>query len=159
VFERKIEDTDNPDLVSGDWVMRCEVRTLEDIRRLGGNDASDDRCFATAARISETNLSLYRAFAQPAVRAFANALAAEWMQKLHPLRLQYELLSDANPVMAGFGRLSKWVQEHRSPAASDNPFRSLQETMSRQIVTVLDVWRDARDALTEQLFFAVHGSP
>jgi pimeloyl-ACP methyl ester carboxylesterase len=159
VFERKIEDTDNPDLISGDWVMRCEVRTLEDVRRLGSNDASDDRCFATAARISETNLSLYRAFAQPAVRAFAIAPAAEWMQKLHPLRLQYELFSDANPVMAGFGRMRKWVQEHRSPAANDNPFHSLQEAMSRQIVTVLDVWRDARDALMEQLFFAVYGSP
>jgi pimeloyl-ACP methyl ester carboxylesterase len=159
VFERKIEDTDNPDLVSGDWVMRCEVRTLEDIRKLGGNDASDDRCFAAAARISETNLSLYRAFAQPAVRAFANAPAAEWMQKLHPLRLQYELFSDANPVIAGFGRLSEWVQEHRSPAAGDNPFCGLQEAMSRQIVTFLDVWRDARDALMEQLFFAVYGSP
>ena len=159
VFERKIEDTDNPDLVSGDWVMRCEARTLEDIRRVGTNDTSDDRCFATAARISETNLSLYRAFAQPAVRAFANAAAAEWMQKLHPLRLQYELFSDANPLMASFGHLSKWVQEHRSPAANDNPFRNLQEAMSRQIVTVLDAWRDARDALMEQAFFAVCGSP
>jgi len=159
VFERKIEDTENPDLVSGDWVMRCEARTLEDIRRLGGNDASDDRCFATAARISETNLCLYRAFAQPAIRAFANVPAAEWMQKLHPLRLQYELFSDANPAMAGFGRLGQWVQEHRTPAANDNPFRSLQEAVSRQIVTSLNVWRDARDALMEQLFFAVYGSP
>jgi pimeloyl-ACP methyl ester carboxylesterase len=159
VFDRKIEDTENPDLVSGDWVMRCEVRTLDDIRKLGGNDASDDRCFAAAARISETNLCLYRAFAQPAVRAFANATAAEWVQKLHPLRLQYELLSDANPVMAGVGHLGAWVQEHRAPAAADNPFRNLQEAVSRQIVTVLDGWRDARDALSEQLFFAFYGSP
>src|SRR5207344_1643553 len=73
IFERKVADTENPDLVSGDWVMRCEMRTLEDIRRVGGNDASDDRCFAAAARISEMNSSLYRAFAQPAVRAFASA--------------------------------------------------------------------------------------
>jgi Protein of unknown function (DUF3141) len=159
VFERKIEDTDNPDLVSGDWVMRCEVRTLEDIRKWGGNDASDDRCFATAARISETNLCLYRAFAQPAIRAFANASTAEWMQKLNPLRLQYELFSDANPVMAGFGRLGTWVQEHRTPAATDNPFRGLQEAVSHQIVTLLDVWRDARDASMEQFFFAFYGSP
>jgi len=159
VFDRKIEETENPDLVSGDWVMRCEVRTLDDIRKFAGNDASDDRCFAAAARISETNLGLYRAFAQPAVRAFANASAAEWVQKLHPLRLQYELLSDANPVMAGVGRLGAWVQEHRSPAAADNPFRNLEEAVSRQIVTLLDGWRDARDALSEQLFFAFYGSP
>ena len=71
----------------GDWVMRCEARTLDDIRALGGNDAADERCFATAARVSEINLALYRTFAQPFVRAVANPPMAEWMQKLHPLRL------------------------------------------------------------------------
>ena len=159
VFERKIGDTTSPDLVSGDWVMRCEARTLEDIRKLCGNDASDDRCFAAAARISEANLALYRAFAQPAVRALANAPAAQWMQKLHPLRLQFELFSDANPLMAGLGRMTNWVKEHRSPTVNDNPFSGLQEAMSRQFVTLLDMWRDARDAWSEQLFFSVYGSP
>src|SRR5271166_6915099 len=38
VFERKTEDTASPDLVVGEWVMRCEQRTLDDIRALGGND-------------------------------------------------------------------------------------------------------------------------
>ena len=83
VFESKRDDSS--DLVSGDWVMRCEARTLDDIRKLGGNDPTDDRCFAAAARISETNLALYRAFAQPAVRALASASMAQWMHKLHPL--------------------------------------------------------------------------
>ena len=49
--------------------MRCEARTLDDIRALGGNDAADERRFATAARVSEINLALYRTFAQPVVRA------------------------------------------------------------------------------------------
>src|SRR6187455_3398941 len=31
-FERKSEDAANPDLISGDWIMRCEPRRLEDIR-------------------------------------------------------------------------------------------------------------------------------
>ena len=69
VFERKTEDTANPDLVRGNWVMRCEARTLDDIRALGGNDAADERRFATAARVSEINLALYRTFVQPVVRA------------------------------------------------------------------------------------------
>ena len=99
-FERKGADTVNPDLAVGDWVMRCEQRTLDDIRALGGNDPADDRCFATAARVSEINLALYRTFAQPFVRALANPMMAEWMQKLHPLRHHYELFSDANPMMA-----------------------------------------------------------
>ena len=94
-FERKGADTANPDLSAGDWVMRCEQRTLDDIRALGGNDPADDRCFAAAARVSEINLALYRAYFQPFVRAFANPVAAEWLQNLHPLRLSYELFSDA----------------------------------------------------------------
>ena len=69
VFEPKKGDVTNPDLASGDWVMRCEARTLDDIRALGGNDPQDERRFATAARLSEINLSLYRTFVQPLVRA------------------------------------------------------------------------------------------
>jgi pimeloyl-ACP methyl ester carboxylesterase len=159
VFERKAADSTSPDLISGDWAMRCETRTLEDIRRMGANDPSDDRCFATAARISEANLSLYRAFVQPSARVLGNAPVAEWMKKLHPLRLQYELFSDANPFMASVGQLSRWVQDHRSPAAKDNPFTGLQEAVSDQIETLLDAWRDARDAWCEQFFFSLYGSP
>ena len=39
VFETKGDDTTSADLVPGEWVMRCEPRTLDDIRALGGNDA------------------------------------------------------------------------------------------------------------------------
>ena len=65
VFEAKKGDVTNPDLASGDWVMRCEARTLDDIRAFGGNDPQDERRFATAARLSEINLALYRTFVQP----------------------------------------------------------------------------------------------
>src|SRR3954449_3855221 len=99
-FEAKGADTTNPDYVGGKWIMRCEKRTLDDIRALGGNDAADERRFATAARVSETNLALYRTFAQPIVRALVNSPLSEWMQQLHPSRLQYEMSSDTNPMMA-----------------------------------------------------------
>src|SRR5262249_10881162 len=88
VFEKKGDATTNPDLVTGNWLMRCEQRTLEDIRALGGNDAADERRFATAARVSETNLALYRTFAQPFVRAFTNPAIADWMQQWHPVGMQ-----------------------------------------------------------------------
>ena len=107
VFDAKTGDTANPDLAAGNWVMRCEARTLDDIRALGGNDAADERRFATAARVSETNLALYRTFAQPMVRALVSSPMAEWMHRLHPLRLQYELCSDANPAMASGRRLGR----------------------------------------------------
>src|SRR5262244_2941067 len=99
VFEAKTEDTVNPDLATGNWVMRCEERSLDDIRALGGNDAADERGFATAARVSDINLALYRTFAQPMVRALVNSPLAEWMHQLHPVRLPFEMFSDANPMM------------------------------------------------------------
>ncbi len=158
-FEAKSADTANPDLVSGEWVMRCETRTLEDIRALGGNDAADERCFAAADRVSQTNLALYRTFVQPAVRAFVNAPLADWMRQLHPLRLQYEAFSDANPLMASVAPLAEQVREDRRPAAADNPFVAMQDSLSRQIVSALDAWRDASEAVAESAFLMVYGSP
>src|SRR5829696_8427163 len=62
VFEAKSESSASPDLISGDWAMRCEARTLDDVRALGGNDADDERRFAAAARVSEIGLASYRTF-------------------------------------------------------------------------------------------------
>ncbi len=159
VFETKSEDTANPDLASGAWVMRCEERTLDDIRALGGNDAADERRFATAARVSETNLALYRTDVQPIVRALVSSPLAEWMQQLHPLRLQYEFFSNANPMMAPVAAWAEQVRKDRRPAAADNPFLALQENASRQIVAALDAWRDMTETLAERTFLAVYGLP
>ena len=159
IFEDKTADTANPDLVSGNWVMRCEARTLDDIRALGGNDMADERRFATAARVSEINLSLYRTVVQPMVRAFVGAPVADWMRQLHPLRLQYELFSDQNPAMTPVAALAGQVRENRKSAAADNPFVVMQENFSNQIVTALDAWREASETLSERMFLAIYGSP
>ena len=159
VLENRGGDTANPDLVTGNWVMRCEARTLDDIRALGGNDAADERRFAAAARVSEINLSLYRTFAQPMVRAMVNSPMAEWMQQLHPLRLQYEFFSNANPLMAPVATLAEQVRKDRKPTGADNPFVTVQENLSRQIVAGLDAWRDMSEALAERTFLAIYGFP
>jgi len=159
VFEPKTDSTAGADLVTGDWVMRCELRTLDDIRALGGNDADDERRFATAARMSEVNLALYRTFAQPVVRSLVSAPVAQWMQKLHPLRLQYEIFSNANPLMAPVATMAEQVRRNRRSAAPDNPFIAMQENMSKQIVAALDGWRDFNEAVAERTFLTVYGSP
>src|SRR5262249_38073603 len=147
------------DLVTGEWVMRCEQRSLDDIRALGGNDTADERRFATAARVSEMNLALYRTFLQPAVRAMCPPAVAEALHKMHPLRLGYSLFSDENRLMAPIAAWAKEIRQNRTPAAKDNPFLTAQETMSKQIVAGLDAWRDTRDAFGEHLFLAIYGSP
>ncbi|WP_253958325.1 DUF3141 domain-containing protein [Rhizobium sp. WYJ-E13] len=159
IFEAKTDATVGGDLVEGDWIMRCEERTLDDIRALGCNNAADDRRFATAAKVSEINLSLYRTFVQPWLRAMVPEQAAEEMRRLHPLRLQYELFSDLNPLMAPIADLAVEVAEERHPAAENNPFVALEQIASRQIVASLDAWRDAIEAMSEATFLAVYGSP
>src|ERR1700730_7396023 len=159
VFEPKTDSTPGADLVTGDWLMRCEMRTLDDIRALGGNDAADERRFATAARISEVNLALYRTFVQPVVRALVSAPVAETLQHMQPLKVQYEILSNANPFMAPVAAMAEEVRKNRKPVASDNPFVAMQETVSKQTVAALDGWRDFTEAVAERPFLTVYGSP
>jgi pimeloyl-ACP methyl ester carboxylesterase len=158
-FERKSADTMNADLASGEWIMRCEQRTLDDIRALGGNSPEDERRFATAARVSEINLSLYRSFVQPFVKAMATPQAADWLRRWHPLRLQYEAFTDINPLMPRLEKATERVREKRAPVSADNPFIAVQEAMSARIVSVLDAYRDARDSLAESMFLTIYGNP
>jgi pimeloyl-ACP methyl ester carboxylesterase len=158
-FERKSGDTANPDLTSGEWIMRCEERTLDDIRAMGGNTPEDERRFATAARVSEINLALYRAFAQPAVKAIFTPQVAETLKRWDPTRLQYEAFTDANPLMPQLAKGAERVRENRKPVASDNPFLAAQEAVSEQIVRSLDAWRDMTEKFSESIFMAVYGSP
>ena len=159
IFEPKTEQTASADLVDGDWIMRCETRTLDDIRALGGNGPEDDRRFATAARVSEINLALYRSFLQPFVRMAAPDWVAEQMRAAHPLRLQYELFSDLNPWMAPIAELAKTASEERCPVKADNPLLAVEQAMSAQIVAGLDAWQNAVEAMSEAAFLSVYGSP
>jgi hypothetical protein len=158
-FIKRPPEAGRSDGVSDDWVMRCEARTLEDIRALGNNDAEDERRFAAAARISETNLALYRAYMQPFVRACVNPTMAEWMRQCHPLRLQYEMFSDANPFMASVKAAAEQVRSERKPVSAENPFLAQQEKLSQQIIAGFDAWRDTMEKFAERSFLAVYGAP
>jgi hypothetical protein len=159
VFEEKLPDTANPDLATGTWVMRCETRTLADIAAMGGNDAADERRFAAAARLSEINLNLYRTFAQPAVRAMIGPAAAEWIRRCHPLRLQYELFSQTNPVMTAVSGLADQVRRDRRQTDDTNPFVMVQQQVSEHVVDALDTWRRGAETFVEQAFMATFGLP
>ena len=120
--------------------MRCEARTLDDIRALGGNDIEDERRFAAAAKLSEVNLALYRTYMQPMVKAAATPPVAEAIRNMHPLRLQYALFGPDNPFMAWTSALADLVRENREPADAGNPFIAWQEALSHQIVDGLDAY-------------------
>jgi pimeloyl-ACP methyl ester carboxylesterase len=158
-FEAKSGDTAHADMAAGDWIMRCEQRTLDDLRALGGNSLEDERRFATAKRVSEINLENYRKFVQPWVRAVVTPPIAEWMRKLHPLRLGYEAFGRDTPAMEALATEAETVRKNRKPADKENPFLKNQETISKNIVDVLDKWRDTQESISESLFLWIYGSP
>jgi hypothetical protein len=159
VFEKKTSDTAGHELVSGDWVLRFEPRSLADLRALGTNDEADDLRFATLARLSEVTQGLYRSFLSPTVQSFANENTAEWLRRLHPSRLRYELLSDKNPLLQSLATVAEHVTRNRRPVDNDNAILRLEQELSKQIVRSLDLYRDTRDSLIESWFMAVYGAP
>jgi len=147
------------DLVAGNYLVRFEPRTLDDIRALGGNSLEDERQFAAVARISEINLGLYRTFVQPWVKVWANEGFAEWMRKMHPLRLPYEMFTPANPFLKSVSSLAASARENRQPVSPDNVFWQAQEQLGKGIETSLKAYGDMRDRFLESMFHAVYGSP
>jgi pimeloyl-ACP methyl ester carboxylesterase len=147
------------DLIGGDYLVRFEPRTLDDIRALGGNDKSENRKFETVARISDINLGLYRMFVQPWMRLWMNEDFAATLRRLHPLRLQYEMFSSANPFLRPLQSAIGHARDNRQPVSADNPLWQAQEQFSNWTETWLEAYRALRDQMCESTFDAIYGSP
>ncbi len=159
VMTPKTADAANPELVSGDWVVRFERRTLNDLRAIVQPSPENERRFATAQRVSEVNLSLYRTLLQPFVQACANEQTADWLHKLNPVTLPFELFSERNPLMRQIAQLAEQVRHQRQPTTPDNPLLQVQARVSESIIAALDGWRELRDRSLEQIFLAIYSAP
>jgi hypothetical protein len=120
-------DMANPELIHGRYLFRLEARSLDHIRALGNNDAADELRFATAARVSEVNLGLYRTLVAPAVRAMTTEQTAEVMRQLHPNRLRFAMFSDENPLMLPVKAAAGTVRAARRPVSADNPLLVMEQ--------------------------------
>lgn len=155
----KTADTPNAELASGDYVLSLEQRRLDDVRAIVQPSVENDRKFAAAARVSEVNLSLYRSFVQPWVRAAVTPQSARMLELMHPLRTSYERWNDRNPLAQLVAKEADKVRAQRMPVAANNPLLAMQEAFSSAITAGLNSWRDLRDAATEQTFDLVYGNP
>ena len=159
VIAPKKEGADSEELVTGDHISRFEARALKDIRALGNNTPDEERCFAAVARLSEVNHGLYKSTLQPAVRAVATRQGAEWLRRLHPQRLGYEVFSDNNPAMGSVAAAAERVARERQPVSADNVFLQWEKHFSGWLKTSLEAYGAWRDYWTEQTFFAVYEQP
>ena len=159
VMTPKSDSDANPDLVVGDWIVRFEPRTMDDIHAIVQPDPENERRFAAVQKISEINLGLYRTLLQPLVKASMNEQTSELMKKLNTSELPLELFSDRNPLMHQVALLAEQVRQQRQPVSADNPLLEWQAKISDAIVAALDGYRDMRDKTMEQIFLATYSSP
>ncbi len=153
------ENTENPDLVYGRYIFSLEVRTLDDIRALGGNDVADDMRFATVARVSDINLGLYRTLLAPVVRTMVPEAMTDALRATHPSRMSFAMFSDQNPMMQPVRTLADSIRAARQPASADNPLLAMEHAVSSWITSSLQAYSEMRDAMIETVFLNTYGSP
>ena len=159
VMTRKTADSVNQDAIGGDWIVRFEPRTMDDIRAIVQPSAENERRFATVRRVSEINLALYRSMVQPFVKAAVTQQNADRRKKAKRTELPFEVFSKRNPLMKQVELLAQQARDNRQPAAPDNPWVKWQEMVSDGIIAALDGYRDQRDAQMEKMFLAIYDSP
>ncbi|MGO9018526.1 MAG: DUF3141 domain-containing protein [Syntrophobacteraceae bacterium] len=162
LYEAIIEDTkpDMPhlELIDGRYLIKFEMRTIDDILALG-DGREHERNFEVVKKVSEINQSLYDTFLSPIVKSMSNEMTAQWSRMLQPDRLQRYIFSDMNPAMWPLKIFAEMVREQRQPVSPDNPFLKVEKQMSERITESLDTYRDARDAWSERLFKSIYESP
>ncbi len=159
VISDKNESDPGAELLVGDFSVRIEERTLEDIRSLGCNSVEDEREFDAVARLSELNNAVYSMLVRPWIRAAVTPQMAAATLALQPLRVMYSLYSDRNPAMRAIAPMAEKARHQRQTIPPDNPFHRLQEQVSEAATTSLKTLTMLRDRLQETSFHAVYGSP
>ncbi|MGO9021641.1 MAG: TerB family tellurite resistance protein [Syntrophobacteraceae bacterium] len=162
LYEAIIEDTrpDMPslELTDGRYLIKFEMRTIEDILALG-DGREHERPFEVVKRFAEVNQGLYDTFLSPFVRATSSEMTAHWLRMLQPTRMQRYMYSDMNPAMWPLKTFAQIVREQRQPVSPDNAFHKLEKLMSDRITVLLDNYRDLRDTWCERLFKSIYASP
>jgi pimeloyl-ACP methyl ester carboxylesterase len=163
LYEAVIEDvgdeTANRELVQGRYLFRLVRRTLDDIRKLGGNSPQDDLKFAAVERVSIINRRLYETCLAPFVRSITPPGFGNWARQTHPNRMRFAIFSDENPAMRTICEDAKQVRKRRESAPDDNVFSAAEKTMAATMGSTLTMFGAMRDAMTEQLFHMTYGSP
>jgi pimeloyl-ACP methyl ester carboxylesterase len=159
VITDKGEGEVGAELLKGAFNVKIEERGIEDIIAMGCNSNEDEREFDTVARVSALNNALYSAFVQPWLQASVTPQLASAVLASQPLRLQYAMFSDKNPMMRFVPQLAEKARAERKAAAPDNPYVKMQEQVSNGVTEALEALGRVRDQTQEAIFHAVYGSP
>lgn len=163
VFRAEIEEAPQQDGADAEqhdpFLMRIRSSGVEEVRSIVKPNPQSDQHFMAAAQLSNINLSLYQNYLQPWVRAVSTSVGAQWLQRLHPARVDYEWWSDAHPLSSYVAETAERVRDQRQPASPDNPFLQAQAAFSQAMVSLLDQYRDSRDQIYAATFTTLCSLP
>ena len=150
VIEEVGEETANRELIEGNYLFRLVPRTLDDIRKLGGNSPEDDLKFAAVKpRVDDQPPALSKPTSAGRTSVTPPAFG-EWARKMHPNRVRFAIFSDENPAMGHGGEAPSGSAKSASGRRGEC-FCAAEKTMAAAISATLSAFGAARDAMTEQL--------
>lgn len=146
-----------------DFEPSFEKRTMAQmLEQVGGIevDCIGEECgdFRRAADVSRINDLMYKAAVQPWVKACTTEFSGDMLKMLHPLRAKRYFCSDFNPLFWPLAFMTPKIEEQRLPVSPDNPFLNMEQIISNTMIDNMNLWRDARDFMQEQLFRAIYDS-
>ena len=133
-------------LEPGDYTVHYEHRTMKDLLALNPEGREEEALFSTIAKVSELNASLYKSWVRPWVKMLSTRPVGDALGKLHPLRMQRQMFSDAFPFAAIIREQAARSREHRVTVSDDHPLREMEKKLDLQITESLNRHRDRRDA-------------
>jgi hypothetical protein len=135
-------------LEPGDYTVHYEHRTMDDIRAVNPEGRDEEALFSTISKVSEFNASIYKKWFRPWVQQFATRPVADALGKLHPLRMQRQLLSDNFPLAPLIREQAKQARAKRSVISDEHPLRKMEKTFSAQLSDSLNQYRDRNNKQT-----------
>ncbi|MEO0977650.1 MAG: DUF3141 domain-containing protein [Pseudomonadota bacterium] len=157
LYEMSIDDYEG-ELLDRKFTVSFHERSMDDLKTL--DDGRDDEIpFAAVARASEQQAEFYDVCVRPFVQAGVTEQSADLRRRTHPLRLQREFLSSMNPFLSALPGWAEKTRAEREPVAPDNPFVELERVNAALIEQSMDLFRDLRDTMYENLFYTIWGSP
>lgn len=109
--------------------------------------------------LSESNEAMYKTLVGPWVRATASPLTALLQKWLHPMRVSRYLFSERlNPWMVPIAILAPHLAAEPHGPTLDNPWRQLEQVLSKAISKGFEQYCQVRDAASERSFEALFGA-
>jgi tellurite resistance protein len=96
---------------------------------------------------------------RPLIKSMVTPQSADWVNRMQPLRMQRYATSSHNPMMNNVEGMAELVREKRQPAASDNPFRQLEQASADMVTQWWDGIRDIQDFWIESSFHWLYSTP